>query len=41
MADVYLGSTDLADKTFKMGSSDVSALYLGSTEVWAAPAGPP
>ena len=34
MADIYLGSTDLSGKTFKMGSSDVSALYMGSTKLW-------
>lgn len=37
MADIYLGSTDLSTATFKMGSSDVSALYQGSTQLWAAP----
>lgn len=35
MADIYLGSTDLSSATFKLGSSDVSALYMGSTQVWA------
>lgn len=37
MADIYLGSTDLSTATLKMGSSDVSALYQGSTLLWEPP----
>ena len=33
---LYLGSTDISGASFKLGSSDVSALYLGSTELWSA-----
>ena len=31
---LYLGSTDISGASFKLGSSDVSALYLGSTELY-------
>lgn len=37
MANIYLGGTDLSSATLKMGSTDVSAAYLGSTEVWTPP----
>ena len=33
---LYLGSTDISGASFKLGSSDVSALYLGSTELYSA-----
>lgn len=35
MANIYLGSTDLSSATLKIGSTDVSAAYLGSTEVYS------
>ena len=36
MADIYLGSTDLSSATFYLGSSEVSALYQGSTLLYSA-----
>jgi len=36
MANIYLGSTDLGTADLKLGSTAVSAAYLGSTKVWPA-----
>jgi len=36
---IYLGSTDLSAASFKLGSSNVSALYQGSTKMWPAGGG--
>jgi|DEB0MinimDraft_3_1074331.scaffolds.fasta_scaffold12897_1 hypothetical protein len=36
---LYLGSTDISGASFYLGSSEVSALYLGSTELYSAGGG--